>query len=190
MYSKMIETLTNAWPWYIAGPLIGLMVPALLLIGNKQFGISSTFRDFCALTIPNRFDYFNYSLKEHLWRNILVLGVVIGGFLAVWLLDGGQQVNISEQTAMDLNSLGIENLTGLVPHEIFSWKSLATSKGLILIILGGFLVGFGTRWADGCTAGHAITGLALFSPASLISVFGFFAGGLVSTHFLLPLILH
>jgi uncharacterized membrane protein YedE/YeeE len=184
----MLETLKHPWPWYVAGPLIGLMVPILLLIGNKQFGISSTLRDFCALIVPKRFEYFRYELKEHAWRNFLVIGILLGGTLTMWLLPGDKELKISAKTIDDLRSLGINDFSGLVPVELFSGTSLFSFRGFILIICGGFLIGFGTRWADGCTAGHAITGLSLLSSASLISVIGFFCGGLIATHFLLPLI--
>jgi len=186
----MIETLKQPWPWYIAGPLIGLMVPALLLIGNKQFGVSSTLRDFCTLIVPNRFSYFNYDLKEHAWRNLLVLGALIGGALAVWFLPGERKIDISVKTAGALHSLGIHDLSGMVPVEIFALSSLISLKGIIFMVFGGLFIGFGTRWADGCTSGHAIMGLSLLSPASFLAVMGFFGGGLTATHFLFPLILN
>ena len=186
----MNEILNNVMPWYVAGPLIGLMVPALLLFDNKHFGISSTLRDFCTFIRPGSYEYFTYNLKEQVWRNVLVLGVLIGGFLAVWITPGEIHVGISEATVADLKVLGITDFKGYVPTEIFSWSELGSVKGISFILVGGFLIGFGTRWADGCTAGHAITGLSLFSPASLIAVVGFFAGGLIATHFILPLLLN
>ena len=181
---------SSPWPWYIAGPLIGLMVPALLLFENKKFGISSTLRDFCAFVRPGKLEYFTYNLKDAVWRNILVLGVFLGGIIAFWLTPGDIRVNISQNTVNDLEALGLNDFTGFVPNEIFNWNGIFTLRGLLFIVLGGFLIGFGTRWADGCTAGHAITGLSLLSPASLIAVIGFFIGGLAATHFILPLILN
>jgi uncharacterized membrane protein YedE/YeeE len=186
----MSELFNTVWPWYIAGPLIGLMVPALLLFDNRQFGISSTLRDFCAFVRPGSLDYFKYNLKDQIWRNVLVLGVLIGGILAVVLSPDPIRIGISPATVSDLQELGIHNFKGFVPEEIFSWNSIFSLNGLIFIIAGGFLIGFGTRWADGCTAGHAITGLSLLSPASLIAVLGFFIGGLTATHLLFPLILN
>jgi uncharacterized protein len=183
------EVFNSFWPWYVAGPLIGLMVPVLLILYNKQFGISSTLRDFCSLVLPGKFTFFNYSIKEHLWRNFLVIGALAGGALATILKTDPLQVNISASTTEALRQLGITDLAGLVPDDIFSWSSLLSLKGLVFIVLGGFLVGFGTRWADGCTSGHAITGLSLMAPSSMLSVVGFFAGGLVATHILIPLIL-
>ncbi len=184
----MESMVSSPWPWYVAGPLIGLMVPALLLFDNRQFGISSTLRDFCAVVRPGKLEYFNYSVKEQLWRNWLVLGVLIGGWLASQLWEP-VQVGISQQTIQDLSALGITNFSGYVPSELFNWKELFGLHGLVFVFTGGFMIGFGTRWADGCTAGHAITGLSLLSPASLLAVVGFFIGGLFTTHFLLPILL-
>ena len=186
---SFIDVLQKPWPWWIAGPLIGLMVPALLLLDNKQFGISSTLRDFCAFVRPGKYEYFQYNLKDNVWRNILVLGVLIGGIIAARITPDPHQIDISLNTINDLKQLGITDFTGFVPNELFNWPGVFTLNGLVFVILGGFLIGFGTRWADGCTAGHAITGLSLLSPASLIAVIGFFVGGLVATHFIFPLIL-
>lgn len=184
----LLDTLKEPWPWYIAGPLIGLFVPLLLLFDNKKFGVSSTFRDFCAYVIPKPVDYFRYSLKGHHWRNLFVAGILLGGSISAIFLSNNVNIDISPKTIADLKLLGITDFSGLVPREIFSWTGLSSLPGLVLIIIGGFLVGFGTRYADGCTSGHAITGLSLFSRASLIAVLGFFAGGLISVNFLFPLI--
>jgi uncharacterized membrane protein YedE/YeeE len=185
---NFIEILKHPWPWYVAGPLIGLMVPALLIVDNRQFGISSTVKDFCAYILPKRPAYFQYDLKEHRWRDILVIGVLLGGIFSTFYLSGNSNVQISAKTVSDLKNLGIINFSGLIPNEIFNWHSVLTLRGFIFIIVGGFFIGFGTRYADGCTAGHAILGLSLFSPASLFAVLGFFAGGLISTHFIFPIL--
>lgn len=185
----MYNIFQSFWPWYVAGPLIGLLVPVLLIFFNKHFGVSSTFRDFCSAALPGKIDYFNYDVREHLWRNILVLGALFGGTIAVLITGNPVQVHVSTETLADLNKLGISDFSGLIPNDIFSINSLFTMKGMVFIVLGGFLVGFGTRWADGCTSGHAITGLSLMAPSSMLAVLGFLAGGLVSTHIILPLVL-
>jgi uncharacterized membrane protein YedE/YeeE len=184
-----LELLKQPWPWFIAGPLIGLMVPILLISDNKQFGISSTLRDFCSYTFRKRPAYFRYDLKEHRWRDIFVFGVLIGGFLSLVLLFNKSNVQISSKTIADLKKLGITNFKGLIPLEIFNWQSVLTLKGFIFIIVGGFFIGFGTRYADGCTSGHAIMGLSLLSLSSLYAVLGFFVGGLISTHIIFPILL-
>lgn len=180
--------LTHPWPWYLTGPLIGLVVPIVYLYAGRKWGVSSTFRDVCAAVFPRNLEYFRYSWRsEGAWRLTMALGLVLGGFLAAVV--GTEDVAISEATRADLSALGLTDFSGLVPTELFSWSALTTLPGIILIVGGGFLVGFGTRYANGCTSGHAISGLAAFRLTSLIAVIGFFVGGLVSTHLLLPVIL-
>jgi uncharacterized membrane protein YedE/YeeE len=184
----MTDFLTGPWPWYIAGPLIGLSVPIVFLYSGRKWGISSTFRDVCAATFPGGSEYFQYSWRDRgAWRLTMAIGLVIGGFLAGLTTTDGQP--ISAATQADLGALGILSVDGLVPSEIFSWSGLTTVPGFVMIIVGGFLVGFGTRYAGGCTSGHAISGLSLLRVTSLVAVVGFFAGGLLSTHVILPLLL-
>jgi uncharacterized membrane protein YedE/YeeE len=185
-----MEWLSQPWPWYIAGPLIGLMVPALLLLDNRPFGISSSYRHVCAAILPGRSSYFAYDWKETgKWNLGLALGTLVGGFVASVALANPEPVAISAATQADLLELGLRDLSGLVPAELFSWSGLQTLPGMILLVVGGFLVGFGARYAGGCTSGHAIFGLADAQLPSLIAVLGFFAGGLMATHLLLPMIL-
>ena len=118
----------------------------------------------------------------------MIIGIIIGGYLAVVFLNGNATVDLSKATISDLEAIGITNFDGLVPSQIFNWEFLLSAQGLIIMVLGGFLIGFGVRYANGCTSGHAIMGLSIFSPSSLIAVLGFFAGGLLMTHILLPLL--
>ena len=181
--------LSGPWPWYVAGPAIGLFVPALLIVGNALFGVSSSLRHVCAAIVPGKLEYFRYDWKKTgLWNVVFVAGILLGGFLtAHW--GGPQNVVIAEATRHDLAKLGIHDFSGLAPRELFRWSALFTLKGFVLVIVGGFLVGFGTAYAGGCTSGHAISGLADLQLPSLIAVVGFFAGGLVATYFLLPRVL-
>lgn len=176
------------WPWYIAGPLIGLFVPALLLAGNRMFGASSSLRHLCSVILPGRVEHFRYDWKRiRLWNILFIAGTGLGGFFASqW--GGSHDVQISEQTRLSLLSLGIHDFSGLAPREVFTWSALFTLKGFTSVVLGGFLVGFGTAYAGGCTSGHAISGLADLQLPSLIAVVGFFAGGLLATFLILPLI--
>jgi len=184
-----MELLAGPWPWYIGGPLIGLTVPLVYLYAGRKWGVSSTLRDICAATVPGGIQYFRYSWQQvGGWRLAMVGGLIVGGALAA-LTAGGSEVAISEATRADLTALGIQDFSGIAPSQLFSWGSLGTLAGWIVIVGGGFLVGFGARYADGCTSGHAISGLANLRVESLVAVLGFFAGGLLATHFLLPLVL-
>lgn len=184
----MMDFVSAPWPWYVAGPVIGLFVPALLILDNRLFGVSSSLRHVCAAVFPAKLDYFRYDWKRTgSWNLFFVAGIFVGGFLAShW--GSSHDVAISESTRFALTTLGIHNFSGLAPREVFSWPALLTLKGFVSIVVGGFLVGFGTAYAGGCTSGHAISGLADLQLSSLIAVMGFFAGGLIATHFLLPLI--
>src|SRR5919199_1792905 len=185
----VIHALSHPWPWYVAGPLIGLFVPALFLIGNKSLGISSNFRHLCAVVAPRSADFFRYDWRRTgSWNLLFVAGILIGGFVGGRLL-ASPEVAISVRTRADLAALGLRDFSGLVPRELFNWSSLATGRGLAMIVLGGFLIGFGTSWAGGCTSGHGITGLATLQRPSLLAVVGFFAGGVFTTYVILPLLI-
>ena len=184
----MSGVLSGPWPWYVAGPLIGLFVPALLLLGNRQFGISSNLRHLCAAIAPARVEFFRYDWKSAgAWNLAFLAGVFVGGLIAARLLGTGD-VAITPETRAILARLGVHDFSGLAPADIFSWSSILTFRGLFSIVGGGFLVGFGTAYAGGCTSGHAIAGLAAFDRASLVAVIAFFAGGLLCTYCILPLL--
>jgi hypothetical protein len=186
----MGDLLFSAWPWYVAGPMIGLFVPLLLLLTGKALGVSSSLKHACAATVPGQADYFRYDWKaKGAWNLLFVAGILLGGLVAVQGLGGGGATGISAATKADLRGLGLTEFGGLVPPELFSWSGLATGPGFAAVVLGGFLIGFGARYAGGCTSGHAITGLATLQVPSLIAVVGFFLGGLLTTYVLLPLLL-
>lgn len=186
-----MEILTQPWPWYVAGPIIGLFVPALLIFGGKKFGLSSSLRHVCAATVPANLDFLKYDWKKTgLWNLVFVAGIFAGGYIGGQLLgEPGYPIDLSGDTIEALNRLGITDYTGLVPSELISWTGLASIPGILMIVGGGFLVGFGARYAGGCTSGHGISGLADLQFPSLVAVIGFFAGGLLVTHLLLPFIL-
>jgi len=185
----MLDALSRPWPWYVAGPVIGLFVPALLLLANRQFGISSNLRHLCAAIVPGRVEFFRYDWKSQgSWNLAFLAGIFVGGVIAAQFLGGGD-VAISPATKATLASLGLQDFSGLAPREIFNWTSLLTLRGLVTIVGGGFLIGFGTAYAGGCTSGHAIAGLAALDRASLVAVIAFFAGGLLCTYLILPAIL-
>lgn len=170
----------------MAGPLIGLTVPALLIIGNKAFGVSSSLRHICAACFPANISFFNYDWKKEGWNLAFVFGILIGGFLATQFLANPHEIVIATSTQKDLAALGITDFSGLMPAELFSVENIFTPKGLIFLVLGGFLVGFGTRYAGGCTSGHAIMGLSNLQWPSLVATICFMIGGFVGTLVLLP----
>lgn len=184
----------DPWPWYVAGPLIGLIVPALLLFGGKVFGLSANLRHACAaLPVPDRAKpgFFRYDWRSAgLWNLVFALGIAAGGFLGIQVLsDPRAPLALSAETVAALGALGVTDLAGYVPADLISWDALTTPAGALMVLGGGFLVGFGARWAGGCTSGHAISGLADFQLPSLVAVIGFFVGGLAVTHFVLPFLL-
>lgn len=186
-----MEFILSPWPWYVAGPLIAF-VTFLLLYFGKQLGVSSSFRTMCAASGAGKYiPFFSLNMRDQMWNMSFVLGIVLGGILTAQFLTDHRTVNIAESTISDLQELGVAAPDGtMAPVEIFSWEGLTTTRGMVVIILGGFLVGFGTRYAGGCTSGHSIMGLSNLQLPSLIATIGFFVGGLTMTHLLLPHILN
>lgn len=188
LMNTVLEFISKPWPWYVSGIMIVLIMLAMIFFG-KKFGFSSNFRTICAVCgAGNVSSYFNFNWREDVWNLWFLVGSVLGGWLAANYLSDGAPVQISEATIRDLAALGLGAPTGIQPAEIFNFNFLFSVKGMILLVGGGFLVGFGTRYAEGCTSGHAISGLSNLQLPSLIAVIGFFIGGLVMTHLIYPLI--
>ena len=184
-----MDFILDPWPWFVTGPLIALVMLLLIFFG-KTFGMSSNLRTFCSIGGAGKYsDFFRFDWKAQRWNLTVVLGAIIGGFLATSVLSNGAAIDLNPETVTDLQELGFENAgKSLLPPEIYAWEYALSFNGLAILIIAGFLVGFGTRYAGGCTSGHAITGLSNLQLPSLIAVIGFFIGGLIMTHFLLPLI--
>jgi len=161
----------------------------LLLWAGGEFGVSSTLRTVCAVGgAGKKIDFFNFNWRSQVWNLIFVLGAIVGGYLAATFLQTSEPLQIADATIHDLEALGIAFDGKIAPSSIFNWESLLSFKGFVIMVLGGFLVGFGARWAGGCTSGHAISGLSNLQLPSLIAVVGFFIGGLLMTHLFIPLI--
>lgn len=184
MKTLINDIIVEPWPWYIGGPLIGLFVIVLLLLQKKQLGISSSFQYICAGLSPIKLDYFKIDLKTISWQFWFVGGMVLGGVLIFEFLPT-YRVDVSKQTISTLTEIGITNFDGFVPDIIYN----SSVKSALILLFGGVLIGFGSRYANGCTAGHAIMGCAQLAPSSIISTVFFFAGGLLATYFILPLII-
>ena len=186
----MFEIISQPWPWYVAGPLIALVMFTLLFLG-KTFGVSSTLRATCAaMGAGKTSDFFRYDWKGQTWNLALVAGAMVGGFVVAQWFPNPDPIQLASATVARLQALGIEHPgSEYLPENIFRWESLLTLRGLVMLVGGGFLVGFGTRYAGGCTSGHAISGLSNLELPSLVAVIGFFIGGLTMTYFILPWIL-
>lgn len=184
-----MEYILQPWAWYITGPLIALIMFLLLYFG-RTFGMSSNLRTLCAIGgAGKRVAFFKFDWKSQRWNLVVVLGAIVGGFIAHHFLSNPINIDLSEATVKDLSALGFNNVgQSLLPPELFSWDAAFSLKGLSILIIGGFLVGFGTRYAGGCTSGHAITGLSSLQLPSLIAVIGFFIGGLIMIHLIYPIL--
>lgn len=183
-----MDFILNPWPWYVSGPLLALVMILLVYFG-KTFGMSSNLRTMCTMLGADKFsDFFKIDWKAQSWNLMVVIGAIIGGYVAVNFLSNDAVTNLNPKTITELSDLGFNHAgSTLVPNELYGFEFMSI-KSLIILIIGGFLVGFGTRYAGGCTSGHAITGLSSLQKPSLIAVIGFFIGGLIMTNLLLPLI--
>jgi uncharacterized protein len=184
-----MDVVRQPWPWYVAGPLIGLTVPLLLILGNKMFGISSSLRHICAICVPAKIPFFSYNWRSEIWNLFFVTGILVGGMLSGIYLGANSEVEVNEALREELQGYGVSNFESLVPADLFNADVLLSLKGVILMLVGGFLVGFGTRYAGGCTSGHSITGIAMLQPASIIATICFMAGGFFAANILLPFVL-
>lgn len=187
----MLELLSQPWPWYVSGAMISLVMFLLLYFG-KSFGVSDTMRVACSIGGGGRMcDFFAFDWRTQIWNLVFIAGAALGGFLAHTFLGGGAEVGVSAATIADLQAAGLTQASAseTLPSEIFSWESLFTLRGAVVLVFGGFLVGFGARYAGGCTSGHAISGISDLQVPSMIAVVGFFIGGLIMTHLLLPVFL-
>ena len=181
--------LSQTWHWSISGFLIGMVMLCLIYFG-KSFGMSTNLRSLCSLTgIGKRVSFFNWDWKSQRWNLVVVLGAMMGGYFATHFLSDATNVSINPATILKLQKLGIDAPNGkLIPDAIFGLDVFHSLKKIFLLVFGGFLIGFGSRYAGGCTSGHAISGLSNFQLPSLKAVVGFFIGGLIMVNFIFPLI--
>lgn len=184
----MIELIKQPWPWYASGTAISLIMVLLLLFG-KSFGFSSNLRTLCTIAGAGKTThFFDFDWKNQRWNLLFLLGSIIGGYISSVFLKSDHPLQLSNATINDLQKLGISFDGGLNPSSIYNWNFALSAKGLAILLSGGFMIGFGSRYAGGCTSGHAISGLSNLQLPSLVAVIGFFIGGLIMTHLLFPLI--
>ena len=183
-----MNVIFQTWPWYISGFLIGMVMLMLIYFG-KNFGMSSNLQSLCSMTgLGKRISYFDMDWKANRWNFLVVLGAMAGGFVAVHFMSDPSNVAINPKTIAQLSQMGIEAPNGqLMPKALFGEQIWQSPKSILILLGGGILIGFGTRYAGGCTSGHAISGLSNLQLPSLKAVIGFFIGGLIMAHFLLPL---
>nr|WP_322626064.1 YeeE/YedE thiosulfate transporter family protein [uncultured Flavobacterium sp.] len=179
----------QSWPWYVSGPLIAATMAALLFAG-KNFGMSSNLRTVCAaLGAGKSCDFFSFNWRDQRWNLFVIAGAIIGGFIAMQLLSNNPVPKINSDVVTELQQKGFESAgTTYLPTELFSKEALSSFKTIAILLIGGFLVGFGARYAGGCTSGHAISGLSNLQRPSLIAVVGFFIGGLIMVHLIFPML--
>jgi uncharacterized membrane protein YedE/YeeE len=184
-----MEYLSQTWPWYVSGPLIGLIMLSLIYFG-KVFGMSTNLRSLCAMTgVGKVVPFFQFDWRAQLWNFAVIFGAMLGGFVAVHFMSDASNVAINPETISELQKLGIEPPFGrLLPESIFGNEAMSSPKMIFILTIGGVLIGFGSRYAGGCTSGHAISGLSNLQIPSLKAVIGFFVGGLIMSYFILPLI--
>ena len=154
--------------WYIAGPLLGLMVPLLLVLKEKQFGISSSYHYILSL-LPTRISYFNYDRRQDQWQVFFAIGLILSGFVAIQFFGFSDAFVVLPMKKYTVQASNIYQLNNAV--EFF---------------IGGILVGFGARYANGCTAGHCIMGCSQFALSSILATICFFIGGLIGSYFVVP----
>ncbi|HRK73877.1 MAG TPA: YeeE/YedE thiosulfate transporter family protein [Rhodothermales bacterium] len=184
----LIDWLSQPWPWYVSGFMIALLIPLLALYEGKPFGVSRNFRHICAAILPGKDAYLRYDWKqEGLWNLTILLGAVLGGWVASVYFNP-HQVQLSAGATQLIAHWGIKTGNELSPAFLLETDFLFSIKGVLVLVLGGFLIGFGTRYANGCTSGHAIAGLSNFQLPSLVAVVGFFIGGLLGSWFVLPIL--
>ena len=184
----MLEMLKQPWPWYTSGAVIAFIMVLLMFYG-KSFGVSSNLRTMCTLAgAGKRVKYFDFDWRTQQWNLLFLFGSVLGGIISSTVLKSDEPLQLATATINDLQALGIAFDGQLNPSHLFGLDYISSPKGFLILLIGGILVGFGARYAGGCTSGHAISGLSNMQIPSLIAVIGFFIGGLLMTHLLLPLI--
>jgi len=184
-----MNSLFQTWPWYISGFIIAIIMLTLNYFG-KVFGMSSNLRSMCSIAGAGKYvSFFDYDWKAQRWNLLVIVVAMLGGYVAVHFMSDPSNVTLNPKTIAQLSQMGIDAPNGkLVPNALFGEAAFQSPKMILILIVGGILIGFGSRYAGGCTSGHAISGMSNLQIQSLKAVIGFFLGGLVMSHFILPLL--
>ena len=184
-----MNSLFQTWPWYISGFVIAIIMLTLNYFG-KVFGMSSNLRSMCSIAGAGKYvSFFDYDWKAQRWNLLVIIGAMLGGYVAVHFMSDPSNVTLNSKTIVQLSQMGIDAPNGkLVPNALFGEAAFQSPKMIVILIVGGTLIGFGSRYAGGCTSGHAISGMSNLQMQSLKAVIGFFLGGIVMSHFILPLL--
>ncbi len=186
----ILNFISQPLPWYVAGPLIGLVIVLLQWIDNKPLAASASYRHVCAATFPSGIPFLNYDWKSEIWNLVFVIGIFIGGFLSATFLSHPANIAISTETIQQLHSAGLTDTGGFAPAQLFSFTALQSVAGIIVMVFGGFLIGFGSRYAGGCVSGHSMTGISDLQWTSVLATACIFAGGIFTAYILLPFIIN
>jgi len=182
----MLELFRQPWPWWTSGAAIAFIMVLLLYFG-KSFGVSSNLRTLCTIAgAGKKVKFFDFDWTTQKWNLLFLVGAVLGGVISSTILKNDQPLQLSAATVADLKDIGVAFDGNLNPSQLFSLNAILSFKGSLILLVGGLLVGFGSRYAGGCTSGHAISGLTNMQVPSLIAVVGFFIGGLATTFLILP----
>ena len=141
-------------PWYIAGPLLGLLIVGLRATLNRPLGALGGFIDLAEhATAPRHFGV----------RAFMLIGIVLGGL--VFAAASGTWSPTFHY--------------GSASQPFWAVSPIAETA---ILLVAGMAMGFGARTAGGCTSGHGLTGMSLGSPASVVSTVTFFATAVVLAH--------
>lgn len=145
-----MHLLPHNLPWFIVGPLIGLVPAALYSVANRPLGASGAYHQ-AILAVRGR--------ATEGWRAWFFIGLIIG-VLAVAVLQGGP-----------------------VPHLGYDFISgwLSPAAAVPILFLSGLVMGYGARWAGGCTSGHGLCGTSARAMGSFVATATFFLTAILVT---------
>lgn len=162
----------QSWPWWAAGIVIGLLVPAFYYLMNAGLSVSTGYGSLIKAAFPGtRLKWFKSRQFSDRWgwRLFFLSGIILGAMLANYL------------SGQPLISSGMGILTSTL-----TWPPFLV--GLMLFV-GGLMMGMGARLAGGCTSGHSIHGLATFQFSSLVVTLVFLLFGVLTTNLVRVLLL-